>query len=57
MSQWISTKSGQKGADTQKSIIVHKKSRDSQPVFPTLEAKKAKDQSRGFKPQIPRKVG
>lgn len=50
MSQWISTKSGQKGADTQKSIIVHK--RDSQPVLPTFEAKKAKDQSTGLKQSL-----
>lgn len=43
MSQWISTKSGQKGADAQKSIIVHKERIESQPVFPPLDLKKAKD--------------
>lgn len=46
MSQRISTKSGQKGADTQKSIIEHKEYTESQPIFPPLYVKEAKDQSK-----------
>lgn len=43
MSQWISTKSGQKGADVQKSVIVHRERTESTPVFPPLDLKEAKD--------------